>query len=91
MQTNEITRRIIGSAYDVQFEVGPGLLESAYSPCMALEMAPRDLRFSAQHPLPLVYRGRHFGCGCCPDFLVEDCIIVELKSVTRLKPVFTGR
>lgn len=91
MRTNEVTRRIIAAAYTVHSEIGPGLLESAYAPCMALEMTRQRLRFVAQHPVPLIYHGVDVGCGFRADFLVEDVVIVELKAVAGLDPVFTAQ
>lgn len=91
MRVNEVTRRIIGAAYEVHAQVGPGLLESAYSPCMGIAMAERGLRFRAEQPLRLIFRGRDVGLGYRADFLVEGRVIVELKSVLRLEPVFTAQ
>ncbi len=91
MRTNEITRRIIAAAYRVHSILGPGLLESAYGSCLAMEFPGQGLRFRREHPLPLIYNGRDAGCGYVADFLVEDTVIVELKSVVRMLPLFTAQ
>lgn len=91
MRINEITRRVIGAAYRVHARLGPGLLESAYGRCMAIELPRYDLRFRKEHPLPLIYGGRNAGCAYVADFLVERAVIVEVKSVRRLEPVFTAQ
>jgi GxxExxY protein len=91
MRTNEITRRVIGAAYRVHAELGPGLLESAYTRCLAMELPQYGLRFRKEYPLPLVYDGRESGCAYVADFMVEGTVIVEVKSVRRLDPVFTAQ
>jgi len=91
MRINEITRRIIGAAYRVHAQLGPGLLESAYRRCLAIEFPQFDLRFRKEHPLPLIYGARDAGCGYVADFMVEGSVIVEVKSVRRLEPVFTAQ
>jgi GxxExxY protein len=91
MRTNEITRRIIAAAYTIHSKLGPGLLESAYGACLAMELHDLGLRFRKEHRLPLLYNGRDAGCGYVADFLVENTVIVELKSVVRMQPLFTAQ
>lgn len=91
MRTNEITRRIIASAFRVHSGVGPGLLESAYRRCLAVEMASHRLGFHAEHPLPLVYAGQDMACGYRADFIVKEKVVVEVKSAIRMEPVFTAQ
>jgi GxxExxY protein len=91
---NEIdrnTRQIIGAAIDVHKELGPGLLESAYEDCLGFEFAERGLQFARQQPLPLIYKGRRVGAGFRVDFIVEESVIVEIKSVERLEAVHTAQ
>lgn len=83
------TEQIIGAAIAVHRELGPGLLESIYEACLTFELVERGLRFERQKALPLVYRGRTLDCGYRIDLLVEDEIVVEVKSVGRLEPVHT--
>ena len=84
---NEISGKIIGAAIEVHKRLGPGLLESAYEECLCCEMALRGIKFERQISLPLNYKGRHLDCGYRLDLLVEDKIIVELKSVESLEPI----
>ena len=87
MDVNEITEKIIGAAVAVHRAPGPGLLESAYEACLAYELSKRGLRFERQKELPVVYHGVRLECGYRIDFLVEDEVIVELKSVDKLLPI----
>lgn len=91
MRTNEITRRVIGAAYEVHRKVGPGLLEAPYEACLAIQMEDDGLRFRRQHPLPLYYNGRETGLDYRADFLVEGAVIVELKAVIRITPLFVAQ
>jgi len=84
---NEITEKIIGAAIAVHKELGPGLLESAYEACLIYELAQNGLKVESQKPLPVSYRGVHIDCGYRIDLLVEDQIILELKSVEKLEPI----
>ena len=87
MDVNRVTREIIGAAIAVHRELGPGLLESAYEACLAYELTQRGLQVEQQKPLPVVYRDVHLECGYRLDLVVEDIVIVELKSVEKLAPV----
>jgi GxxExxY protein len=91
MHPNQITERIIGAAINVHKELGPGLLESTYEACLAFELDQRGLRFDRQRAVPVVYRGVRIECGYRLDLLVEDCVIVEIKSVSRLEPINTAQ
>ncbi len=82
-----LTREIIGPAIAVHKELGPGLLESAYEACLAIELEERDLKFQRQLELPVIYRGRRVDCLYRLDFLVEDAVIVEIKAVERFDPI----
>jgi len=84
---SELSNRVIGCAIEVHRILGPGLLESAYRQCLAHELARNDISFQVEHPLPVDYRGIHLDCGYRLDFLIEEEIIVELKSVEQLKPI----
>ena len=82
-----LTERIIGAAIAVHRELGPGLLESAYQACLVYELEDRGLRLEKQKDLPVVYRGINLDCGYRIDILVEDLVVLELKSVERLERV----
>ena len=86
-QENDITRKIIGAAIEVHKKLGPGLLESAYEECLCCEMQLRRIEFKRQVPLSLNYKGVVLDCGYRLDLLVEDKVIVELKSIEGLEPI----
>ncbi|OJV33058.1 MAG: GxxExxY protein [Bacteroidales bacterium 36-12] len=81
MQENHITREILDSAYKVHSALGPGLLESAYEACLAYELTKKGFKVEVQKPLPLIYEEVKLDCGYRLDLLVEDKVIVELKTV----------
>ncbi len=81
---SELSNRIIGCAIEVHRELGPGLLESTYEQCLAHELKLNGISFRLQHPLPVSYKGLRLDCGYRVDVLVEDEIILELKSVDQL-------
>jgi GxxExxY protein len=78
---------VIGCAIEVHRALGPGLLESAYEQCLAPELAQNGIRFQLQHPQPVDYKGIHLDCGYRIDLLVEDVLILELKSVDKLTAI----
>ena len=84
---HEITEAIIGSAIDVHRELGPGLLESAYEECFCHELHLRGLNFQRQVELPVAYKGLKLDCGYRLDVVVEDAVIVELKSIEQVSPI----
>jgi GxxExxY protein len=84
---NRVTREIIGAAISVHEELGPGLMESAYEACMVHELTHRGLRVERQKPLPVVYRGLALECGYRLDLLVEESVVVELKSVEMIERI----
>jgi len=82
-----LSNRVIGCAIAVHRELGPGLLESTYEQCLAHELNLNNMRFKRQHPLPVLYKGIQLDCGYRVDMLVEDQIILELKSVEEIKGI----
>jgi GxxExxY protein len=86
-QENDISRKIIGAAIEVHKHLGPGLLESAYEECLCCELDLRGIEFKRQVPLPLSYKGLNLDCGYRLDLLVEEKIIVELKTVEAIVPI----
>ena len=91
LDINALSREIIGAAVEVHREPGPGLLESAYEACLAQEFAARSLSFDRQRPIPLQYRGDVIEVGFRADFIVENSILLELKSVERFLPIHTAQ
>ena len=87
MRENEISREVVDAAYKIHVGLGAGLLESAYEAVMAYELDKRGLRFERQKLIPIVYEGIHLKEGFRADFIVEDLVIIELKSVESVAPV----
>jgi len=87
MKQDELTSRIIGAAINVHRELGPGLLEPVYETCLAAEFKTQSLQFKRQNPVDIFYRGEKIESGLRLDLLVEDAVVVELKSVENLLPV----
>jgi GxxExxY protein len=83
----ELTGDIRGAATEVHKELGPGLLESTYEECMCRELNLRGLEFQRQLPLAVVYKGVELDCGYRLDLVVEDKVVLELKSVEEITPL----
>ena len=88
MTTDEITYEIRGAIYDVYKALGPGLLESVYEEALCFELEQRGLKVERQKQVPIVYKGKLLETELRLDVLVEDKVIVELKSVEEMKKVF---
>ena len=88
LELNLLSSKVIEAAITVHSELGPGLLESVYSDCMVVELRDMHLDVRAEVPLPVFYRGRKIAeDGFRLDLLIEDKIIVELKSLEHIQPV----
>jgi GxxExxY protein len=83
----DLTGEIIGAAIAVHQTLGPGLLESAYQTCMCRELSLRQIPFRCEVDLPVEYRGCRLDCGYRIDLLVDNRVIVELKSIERFSSV----
>jgi GxxExxY protein len=83
----QLTEQIIGSAIEVHRELGPGLLESAYEECFCHELHLRKLNFQRQVDLPVAYKNLKLDCGYRLDVIVENLVVVELKSIEHVLPV----
>ena len=81
-----LTEHVIGLAIQIHKELGPGLLESVYESCMALELKRADIPFRRQVPMPVTYRGARLASGYRADLIVSDDLIVEIKAVERFHP-----
>ena len=86
-RVNKLTETIIGAAMNVHRELGPGLLESAYESCLVFELVKAGLHIEEQKPLPVLYKDVKLSCGYRLDLMVEDDVIVEIKSVDKLLPI----
>lgn len=87
MTENEISFKIIGAAIEVHKALGPGLLESAYQECLAYKLLEEGLRVEKEKPMPLVFEEVQMEVGYRIDLLVEDKVVIELKSVEGLTDV----
>jgi GxxExxY protein len=87
MEFDELSNRVIGCALEVHRNLGPGLLESTYEQCFAHELRVEGMPFKLQHPLPVEYKGLKLDCGYRVDLLIDNSLIVELKSVDSVLPI----
>ena len=87
MEINQITEKIIGCAIEVHKNLGPGLLESAYVECLLFELRNTGLKAERQIAVPVVYKDIKLGCGYRIDILVEQTVVIELKTVDEINPV----
>ena len=87
MTENEIAKEVVDAAYQIHTRLGPGLLESVYEAVMAYELEKRGLRVEPQKSIPVVYEGVKLEVGFRADLMVEDKVIVELKSLEVIAPV----
>lgn len=84
---DNLTKQIIGAAIQVHRELGPGLLESVYELCLSYELSLKKLKVERQKSIPIFYRGRKLDAEHRLDMLVEDQIIIEIKTVSELLPI----
>ena len=87
MEFDELSNRVIGCAIEVHRQLRPGLLESAYEQCLAHELRCNGIKFQLQHPQPVQYKDIRLDCGYRIDILVENQLILELKSVEEIKGI----
>jgi len=88
-ETERIATIIVDSIFRVHLTLGPGLLESIYEECLVFELENRGLRVRRQVEVPIYYLGKKLANPLRLDVLVEECIIVEVKSVVAMIPVFS--
>ena len=87
----ELTERIIGAAITVHREVGPGLLESAYQSCFAMELTDQGICFEREVQVPLIYKSRTIPNLYKIDFFIEHKVIIELKAIDKLAPIHSAQ
>jgi len=87
MDINKLTWEVIGAAIEVHKTLGPGLLESVYEECLCRELQLCEISYERQKSLPVEYKGEMLDCGYRLDLMVEDRLIVELKSCEELQPI----
>lgn len=86
-ETSSLTGKIIGAAIEIHRALGPGLLESAYETCLIYELRLRKLKVEPQKSMPVFYKDVMLDCGYRADLVVENQVIVEIKSVNTLAPI----
>ncbi len=86
-ERDPLTDRVIGLAIEVHRGLGPGLLESAYEECLCYELSQNEIQFRRQVPLPVRYKSVNLDCGYRMDIVVQEELVLELKTVERLLPV----
>ena len=84
---NKLSSKVIGAAIEVHKYLGPGLLESAYEECLCHELDLRSTVYERQKTLPVIYKGKDLDCGYRLDIVVDNQLIVELKSVEKIEPI----
>ena len=87
MKENEVAKQIVDAAFHVHSEIGPGLFESVYEVILAHKLGKRGMSVERQKAVPIHYDGLVFDEGFQADIVVEDCVIVELKSIEKIAPV----
>lgn len=87
MEFDDLSNKVIGCAIEVHRNLGPGLLESAYERCFSYELTHVGIRHEVQKELPIEYKGLKLDCGYRVDVIIEDKMIVELKSVSMIKDI----
>jgi GxxExxY protein len=90
-ELNELSNQVVGAAIEVHKAMGPGQLEGVYEDCLVEEFRLRGLKCERQVRVPLIYKGRLIHSNYCIDLLVEGEIVVELKAVTEIHPVFSAQ
>lgn len=87
----EVAKEIVDAAFKVHQVLGPGLLESVYEVCLAHELASRGLKVLRQVRVPIVYQGIELDADLRIDLLVDDCVLVEVKALDSLSPIFKAQ
>jgi GxxExxY protein len=91
MTENEIASIIVNAAYQVHVELGPGLLESVYEQCLAMELKNAGLKVTQQEIVPVYYKTLEINLGFRLDLCVEDKVIVEIKAVSKMEDIFMAQ
>jgi GxxExxY protein len=91
MEFDILSNKVIGCALDVHRELGPGLKESAYKKCLAIELSEKKIDFLLEKSLPVLYKGMEINCEYRIDFIIEDKLILEIKSVEKIVSVYSAQ
>ncbi len=90
-EIERVAQHVVDAAFKLHTFFGPGLLESAYEACLAYELAKRGLHIETQVPVPLVYEEVRLDAGFRSDILVNRCVLIEVKAVEKMLPVFEAQ
>jgi GxxExxY protein len=88
---NELAEMVIGCVIDVHRALGPSLLESTYEMCLCRELSLREIAFERQKPIPVAYKGLKLDCGYRADLIVENQVLVEIKSIDQLASIHNAQ
>ncbi|MCX8104824.1 MAG: GxxExxY protein [Ignavibacterium album] len=88
---NELSYKVVGCAIEVHKNLGPGLLESVYETCFVDELKSNGLIVNRQVQVPIIYKGKDLGTTLILDLLINDLIIVELKAVETMIPIYKAQ
>lgn len=86
-QINELTYEVIGCAIEVHKHLGAGLLESIYHQCLIEELKSKNINYQSELKLPIIYKGKELETDFRCDLFIENCLVVELKSVSEIHPM----
>jgi GxxExxY protein len=90
-ETEAIAAKVVEAAFKVHSALGPGLLESVYEACLCRELSKQDIAFQTQVSMPVIYDGLRLDAGLRLDLLVAEVVIVELKAVEKMLPLFEAQ
>ncbi|MEO6304957.1 MAG: GxxExxY protein [Bacteroidia bacterium] len=88
---DDLTYEVVGSAIEVHKIMGRGLLESVYHQCMKEELLHRKINFSTELKIPVIYKNKELNADFRCDLFIENCIVVELKSINDMHPAFEAQ
>lgn len=91
MEVEQIGKAVLDAAYKVHTTFGPGLLETVYETALAFELRKGGFKVDSQMNVPIVYEGEILASGLRLDLIVENCVIVELKAVEEIKPLYEAQ
>jgi GxxExxY protein len=91
LEIERVATAIVDAAFKVHSKFGPGLLESAYRICLVHELRLRGFHVATERTVPVIYEGVRLDCGYRIDLLVNDLVIIELKAVSEMHPVFEAQ
>jgi GxxExxY protein len=87
MGINDLTEQVIAAAIEVHRALGPGLIKSVYEECLCLELSQRRIPYQRRTKLPVEFKGSRMDCGYTIDLLIDDTVLIEIKSVETVLPV----